>query len=42
MPHLSGARSLGYQPNVRDSFSFDGCVGPDLTGGRDVLLYEKV
>jgi hypothetical protein len=22
--------------------SFDGCVGSDLTGGWDILLYEKV
>jgi hypothetical protein len=40
MPRLSGARSLGHPSGT--PFSFDGCVGSDLTGGWDILLYEKV
>jgi hypothetical protein len=38
MPHLSGARSLGHNPTSGAPFSFDGCVGSDLTSGWDILL----
>ena len=35
-------RSYRHGRPYRGSFSFDGCVSSDLTGGWDILLYEKV
>jgi hypothetical protein len=39
-PEYDGATAM--VGRIGGSFSFDGCVSSDLTGGWDILLYEKV